>query len=435
MSDSHGPSLLKNPDTASTFVAPWNTLSLPGLVRSFAQSRPDDVVFREAGDTIATLARPAKVLNGRALGAAVEHFARQMPVIGLVPGDCVAFLSLSSCDLAIGILGALMAGLTPLVLPVSLDTGVLTTLIRDCRVAALVAGPDMSGIALATRARSIAADVFGIRAVACFSTPAPEGMVSLAGWAQDELAAPPPVTYGVRGSMMTVDTASAHRIMIRSQHQLIAEALAFSATAQVAARGVILQTLAAGSAFAVISGIVAPLLLKAQSHFLPLFNAVTFTNMVQDGGNNPVIILPAHIESHLSDAQGALHNRAMTLVFAHQPGTGTREQAVIRLPTQKIVDVTLMGEAGTYVLARGVQGRRAPLPENWRQPGARVVEGDGLLIKASLNGAGQISLSGYGVAKPALESHTGVTETAIHGIACEGQAFELAPRMLGSVAA
>jgi hypothetical protein len=153
--------------------------------------------------------------------------------------------------------------------------------------------------------------------------------------------------------------------------------------------------------------------------------------MILKAGHQPVVILPAHLESNLVDAQRAFGDHALTINFVHQAGTGTRMAPIARLPNQRLIDTTLIGEAGSYILPRGRDGKRALLPENWRQPGARVMDGEALLLQARMDGEGQLFLSGYGAAKPIGSA----APLALIAKQQDGQTFEIALQKTSSLAA
>jgi hypothetical protein len=270
----------------------------------------------------------------------------------------------------------------------------------DANVSGIVSGPNMDELLIASMGRTIATRSFRIRAVACLGASAPEGVVPLGDWSEGELGALPAEATGQAAELITVDLAArTPRLARRTQMQLIAEALAFTTVSQLKPRGTILQTLAVASAFHVVSGIIAPLLVRAEARLLPLFSSSAFTDMIRQAGHQPIMVLPAHLESYLVDAQRALGDHALTFAFVHQGGTATRAAPVARLPVQRLIDVTLLGEQGSYVLARAKDGRRLALPELWRQPGPRLAEGDVPLLEAIISNDATIQLSGYGAAR------------------------------------
>jgi non-ribosomal peptide synthetase component E (peptide arylation enzyme) len=402
---------------------PWNAITVPGLARSLGQLRTAEPLFREWGDAQATLGRAALSVTAGEFMARTDRLARQMIALGVTAGDRVAILALPSVDFAAAIISAMSIGATPVVMPLSQPVEALTAIAEQARAKALISGPEMDDLLVPDMGRAIAAKVFSIRAVASFAARPPAGVASLANWDEADLPPLPTELPLTRGKLVTTSvTPRGIALHERDQHQLIAEALAFATATQARPRGVFLQTLASGSSFAIVSGIVTALLIRAETRFLPVFSAAAFTDMVRHGGHQSVLILPAQIEGSLIDAQRALGDKIQSIVFAHSAGGASRLSATARLGAIRMVDATLIGEAGTYILPRTAQGRRAPLPENWRQPGARFVEGDALLLRAEIDAENGLSLAGYGAAPTISGAPARLKVTRL-----EGQAFELEP--------
>jgi hypothetical protein len=415
-----------------TFMPPWSGLSLAGLARSMGQFRGTDMFFRESGDTRATLGRAAETLNGAELDARVRLFSRQMVSLGLVPGERLGIMSLPSCDLVVAIIGAMAAGLTPVLMPLSSTIEQLVQISDDAGLCGIIAGPDMDDIYVATVARNIATRSFKIRTVAGFGATMPEGVVPLANWREGELGQAPVEDTGREPGLITVDMTSGKPVLYhRSQIQLFADSLAFSTAAHVKPRGTILQTMAVASSFFVVSGIVTPLLVRAETRMLPLFSGSGFTEMIRSAGHQPLVVLPAHLESYLVDAQRAFGEHAPTFAFVHTANSATRLASPVRFGNLKALDVTLMGEQGSYSLARTKDGQRAALPLEWQQPGPRLTEPTKPLLVARIDPTGFVDLTGYGCASrmgPAGQPRfKAETKSATH--------FEILPAKAASLAA
>jgi hypothetical protein len=415
-----------------TFLPPWSGLSLPGLARSMGQFRGTDMFFRESGDTQASLGRPAESLNGAELDARTRLFARQMTSLGLKAGERLGLMSLPSCDLVVAVIGAMAAGLTPVLMPLSGTIEHLVQISDDAGLCGIVAGPDMDDIYVATVARSIATRSFKIRTVAGFGANTPEGVVALDDWREGELGRAPVEDTGREPGLITVDMTSGKPVLFyRSQIQLFADSLAFSTAAHVKPRGTILQTLAVASSFFVVSSIVTPLLVRAETRFLPLFSGSGFTTMMHNAGHHPLVVLPAHLETYLVDAQRAFAEHAPTFSFVHSANSATRLAAPVRFGNLKALDITLIGEKGSYSLPRTKDGQRALLPVSWQQPGPRLTEPMVPLLNAEIGTDGFLDLTGYGCASCLGQgAHLQIkaeTKNATH--------FEILPAKVASLAA
>jgi mycobactin salicyl-AMP ligase len=383
----------------SSFMPPWNALSVPGLVRSSGQFRAGDIVIREMGDTVSTLGRAPRSLTAGELWLESERLARQLTTLGAKAGDRIAVNCLMSAELMVAITGIMMAGAMPLVLPVTLSSADKKAAIDAAHVSGLICGVDGDDLLLAISTRQLAIETFAIRFVASFGLELPDGVVTLQNWRDEDLASLSPDVDPLSTSLLTIDPGDPTAVHERTQIQLIAEALAFAATTQLRARDTILQTLAAGSSHAMITSLVVPLLVKAQACLLPVFAASQFSAMVRSAPASSALVVPAHLEGFLSDADRAFDGHVASVVFVHQAGSHTRHATTIRLRQCRIVDATLIGEVATLVMPRTMQGRRMALPTNWQQPGTRVRADTLPLVTAEISNTATVHLSGYGVAQ------------------------------------
>jgi acyl-CoA synthetase (AMP-forming)/AMP-acid ligase II len=382
----------------TAFLPPWNALSLPGLVRSSGQFRANDIVIQEVGETSSTLDRLPRSLTAGELLTESEHLARQLTTLGARPGDRIAINCLMSVDLMIAIAAAMMIGASPLVLPVTLSAADKKAAIAASRVNGIVCGPDGDDLLLALSTRQIAIETFAIRFVASFGAQPPEGVVSLAGWGEADLAPLPENADMSSTALLSADPVDPSRVHRRTQIQLISEALAFAATTQLRARDTVLQTLSAGSSYSIVTSLIVPLLVKAQCRILTVFSGSQFSAMVRSSPSGSTLVLPAHLESLLSDAERAFDGHVASIVFVHQAGARTRSAATIRINQCRISDATLVGEAASFVLPRNTQGRRIGLPLAWQQPGTRVRADDLPLLVTEVGERGEVALHGYGTA-------------------------------------
>jgi hypothetical protein len=398
---------------------PWRGLGIPTVIEAVARRDPDAALFAEIDPDAADGAVHREIANA-ALRDRVALCAARLAALRLRPGDRLALLVAPSIDFVVALAGALRAGLEPVLLPLSLDPATHGGVVSELNVAGVLAGRRLDGLDLPRRARDLAASQFSIRTAATLD-PAPiDGLVSLDGVEADGSVR----MAETAGQILTMETRDREvRAYARSQDMLIAEALAFIAVAQVKAGSEILSSLASGSGFQVASGLMAPLLCRARASFLPRPTGRALAAMLKRAAKGAVLVLPGELEQQLPP--GLLASAGIgAVVYRHNDvsrsgrSAGSDPAAGIR-----ICDATLIGEAASYLLPRLSQGRRAPLPLNWRQPGLRIVEDDRLLVQAEIAADGQLRLDGYGVARPPGQ-RSGPVSTGLVATATANQTFE-----------
>ncbi|MBY0611027.1 MAG: acyl--CoA ligase [Beijerinckiaceae bacterium] len=411
-------------------IAPWNGLTFPKLAETMARGKPDQIAFVDAPDTQSWLFRPARALTYSAFTSATRRFARQMTTLGLKRGDTALFHLPNSTDFAVAFVGALSAGIVPV--PVSL--ALTADQVREAAVrvnAQLIVTVSRFGtLQPAMAMRDIAAQVFSIRAIASFGGACPDGVVDLDAWDKDELDEfdPSRILSGDETCLVTMEFhGDQPRALGRTQSQLIAESIALTSTAHIGPRAQILNTLMPGSAFGVIASVALPLLIRAQVHAHGLFSTRTLFQQLK-AAPGMAIIAPAAIEAGLVGLCHQLEHPIGSALMLRRLEHGYVDTKGKRSLPGRVVDVTAIGEAGHYQIPRLSVGRHAPLPQNWRQPGTRVVEDDTLLLQAGISEHGTLSMRGFGVphlhgSQPGSAVGNGITTPffARHG---DGQTFE-----------
>ncbi len=418
---------------SSTFLpkllSPWNEMCFTRLLDSVARSRPQEIVFVDAPDTRSWLFRPARALTFAMLADESRRFARQMTSLGLKKGDSILVALPSSIEFPVAILGAMAAGLVPVPIALSLTPDQMRKAAELSHAQAIVTVSNLAGIFPALLMREIAAQVFSIRTVTCFGADVPDGVVALDGWEEADLD-PLDVASQLRTddiSLISVEfSGDASRALCRTQGQLIAEAIALSSTAHISAKSKLLNMILPGSSFSLVAGIVLPLLLRAQMHYHGLFSSETLAQQVK-ASPGIIVIAPAAIEAGLAELVQAMPDGLGSVILLQRLENSALPAQVDPCLPGRVVDVTALGEAGHFMLPRKLQGRRAPLPQNWRQPGTRVVENDMLLLQAKLDDQDIVSLHGFGVpslyGKPAGSSELSGLKTGFSAILSEGQTF------------
>lgn len=411
-------------------IAPWNGLTFPKLAETMARGKPDQIAFVDSPDTQTWLFRSAKALTYSTFTFAAKRFARQLVTLGLKRGDTALFCLPNSTDFAVAFVGALSAGIVPVPISLALNADRVRDAAIKVNAQAIVTVSRFGTLQPAMAMRDVAAQVFSIRAILSFGGICPDGVVDLDNWDKDELDALDPARTLASDETCLV-TLEFHdetpRALGRTQSQLIAESIALTSTAHIGPRAQILNTLMPGSAFGVIASVALPLLIRAQVHAHGLFSTRTLFQQLKSAPGM-AIIAPAAIEAGLVGLCHQLDHAIGSALLLQRLEHGYAETKGKRCLSGRVVDVTAVGEAGHFQLPRMAVGRQAALPQNWRQPGTRVVEDDTLLLQAAIGQDGALSLRGFGV--PHI--HGAVPGSAVtHGIPTaffarhsDGQTFE-----------
>ena len=385
--------------TLPPLISPWNGLTFARLAQAMARSRGDQVAFVDAPDTQAWLGRLPKQVTSRMFGQLVSEFAAKLTGLGLRCGDTALLLLPNSTDFPVAFVGALAAGIVPVPLSLALPPDLIREAAILVDAQAIITVSRLGDLRPASALRDVAGRVFSIRAVAAFGGECPDGVVDLDAWDAGDLKAPDPdrALAADETSLITLEFHDLEpRALARTQSQLIAETIALTSTAQIAPRARILNMLMPASAFGVVASVALPLLVRAEVQCHGLFSTRTLVRQVE-AAPGIAIIAPARIEAGLVELSEAIATRPGASILLQRLELGDIQRPSSRCLPGRVVDVTAIGEAGHYLVPRTITGRRGALPQNWRQPGTRVVESDTLLIQARIGESGTLALRGYGV--------------------------------------
>ncbi len=381
-------------------VSPWSGVSIPKLVDSAARTKSSDIIFVDAPDAGSWLYRSAKSLTHLALSQQSQRFASQLQALGLNRGEAIMLLLPNTVEFPIACLGALAAGMVPVPVSIGLSSECLRLAAELSNAKAIITISKLADIDLASIARNLAAEVFSIRTVASFSADVPDGVVSLVNWDNADLvsADEPHVSNADDINLISIEfIGNRPRALARTQSQLIAEAMALSSTAQVNSKSIIISTIVPGSALSFISNIVLPILVRAQMHFHGVFSSKTLIQQIK-ATHNICLIAPLIAEEGIAELSQDVQKNINSCILLHRLEKKIPSQSVFL--SNPVIDVTSIGDAAHLAIPRKTNGIRGALPQNWRQPGMRVVESDILLVKTHIDTENRLSLSGFGVASP-----------------------------------
>jgi mycobactin salicyl-AMP ligase len=419
--------------TLPRLVSPWNGLTISKLVESASRTRCNDIAFVDAPDTSIWLHRPARSLNYKALREQTHLFARQLTTLGLKRGETVMLLLPNAVEFPIACLGAMLAGFVPVPVSIALSFEQLRQVAERTHAKAIITVAHVLDVELANRARDIAAQVFSIKAVASFGENIPDGVVSLDNWDEVDLA---PLNESAAlniddKSLINVEfIGKTPRALARTQGQIMAETIALSSTAQIDSKSSIINTILPSSAFSFISSIALPIISRAQMHFHGLFSSKTLIQQIKaiqhiKTCSNAILIAPLAAEEGLAELSEDIQKGLNRCILLRRLEKNLNPQTTF-LPIP-VIDVTAIGDAAHLCIPRKSKDMRGALPQNWRQPGMRVVESDILLVKTRIDAENRLSLSGFGVASlsdaPLGSAIEGGLTTEFYAQNGEGQTF------------
>jgi acyl-CoA synthetase (AMP-forming)/AMP-acid ligase II len=367
-------------------------MTLPGLVRGAGRLRPDRLVICDSGNAATLLGRPARTLTAAAFEQEILDLARKLAALGLAQGERVLVQLPNTVEAAIGILGVMSAGGVPAVTPVFSDEQDLLAQANEINAVGILTVARFAGTALAERARGVTARCDTIRFVAAFGERAPSGVAALDAWslADVDQRLPAQEATGDAPALITFDRIDGLRAFVRSHEQIIAEAAAAAAVAQIGPDSRLMVTLPPASLAGVVFGLAAPLLTGATANLVALFDGCLFARSLGDG-RHLAVVLPAAAEEAFHHHCSGRRLRAETLVFVHRPAPAEADPPA--LPPGKAdrtLDATALGET-CLMLAR--RGRPAAKTASRRAGGDAKTEDQPQLTLASADG--KLRASGF----------------------------------------
>lgn len=148
-------------------------LSISALLGMQARMRPEQSWLSDRTET-----KRYSFKSGHAAVAKLAHFFESLR---LKPGSRIGLLMPASPQTILTIMAAWRAGMTPVMMSPIESFHDLFSHTEGSGVVALIAGPDLAGLDLATQAVKLAAAAMSVRFVAAFGETIPEGVIRLNG--------------------------------------------------------------------------------------------------------------------------------------------------------------------------------------------------------------------------------------------------------------
>ena len=279
---------------------PLAAFGLDTVARGAARLRADRIAIVEAG--AGADSAPLTYGDFDRLTLAFSAHAR---ACGLLPGERVLIIGAARASVAIAILGAIGAGLEPVVAPAHLTPAALAYLAQTTAAAAVI-GPTRFGDFDAEKAMmEIAATAPGVRLVGSLGPGESDGAVdfSPAGLRDpveaNALGAKPAATPRI--GLVLAPEQKAPRVVFVSQSEIVAIALDFASRLRLNAERPILSTLSPASLAGLATGPVAALLVGAPLTWFGPFAAEDFIAAL-DAAGPCHLIAPQAIAADLAAA-------------------------------------------------------------------------------------------------------------------------------------
>lgn len=377
---------------------PWGALTVSALAEKAAQERPARVFIRDCPNREAWNGVEPRALTTDAFLRNARFLAGQMRTLGLMPGEAVLMLLPNLVEAPMAILAAHLAGAVPAVAPVDESPDMLRAAAERCDAAMILTTGRVGDLALGEKARQVAAKVMSVRVVAGFGFDLPEGIVSLEGWSDDEVA---PLAEATRkpGDIGLVTFARQAGGLVaaeRLERQMIAEALALAPVLRLDGRRGIISLMHPGAAASVAAALTLPLHAGADIRLVGPYETGALISALK-AEPDAFLYCPDHFAAWLAAEQlgpDVLRNLSGLLALARVSG---REGAV---PPCTIPEARLIAdfdERGLVPLARWPKDGRLALPARIEHPMQDLLpEGTALLEIPEEAGA---PLGGFGAAR------------------------------------
>lgn len=294
-----GPDRPAKPDFARTALAePWNRLTVSGLAASAAGTNPKRLFLRDCAAREDWDGNLPRQLSFGDFFREAEFFAGQLETLGIVAGDRVMILMPNVAEAAIAIVGCLIAGITPALAPVEENVETLRAASERISAAAIITTGRLEELRPAEIARQIAARAISVRLVAAYGHKLPDGVTSLDGWAEQDVDANPnrPVRKQDAEGLITFSAGPkgvlAH---IRTEAQVIADALAIATRHKLGREQNLVSTMHATGSAAFAAGLLMPLFLGTTIDLVGPFTADRLRHALKRAGEKPALLAPASL--------------------------------------------------------------------------------------------------------------------------------------------
>ena len=243
-------------DTTRLLNAPWDKITLSGLVEAAVARSPKQVFLRDCPRRLDWNGVEPRELTFETFQRSALFLAAQLRTLGVEPGDTVFLMLPNSVETPLALTATLMAGAVPAIAPADEKVDTLRAMAERCGATAIVTMNRVGDILLGEKARQVAAKLMNIRCVAGFGFDLPDGIVSLEGWSEEDVMslAPREPRQDEPALITFAREDGAICACRRSQAQLVAEMLLATTLAAPTETGGIVSLMQPGSAASLAAG-------------------------------------------------------------------------------------------------------------------------------------------------------------------------------------
>jgi hypothetical protein len=318
---------------------PISVFSLDALTAGAAKLRPDRLALTEAGP-----GARAEALTYAQFDGQVRALAQHLLALGLAPGERVLIVTSPRTACVVAAIGALAAGLEPMLVPIGLDAGQLAAIGVAANCAA-IAGPTSYGtLNMEETLFEAAAQSEMIRFVAILGPGEADDAIDLAPERLQGDGASGPATSDLRPRIGTLDLQ--RRPVFHEQSALLVAALDLVGQAEIAASSQLLSTLAPASFASLVTGPVASLLSGAPLTLFGPFETAAFVASLDKTAPSHAVV-PASILPDLAQA-GLLQARSIPTAIA----VARDESAILPVDGCALIEVHAGADEGGVRIER-----------------------------------------------------------------------------------
>lgn len=295
-----------SPLTRTALAEPWNRLTVIGLAQGAAAANPARSFIADCPAREEWEGNSPRQLNFGDFKRECDFFASQLETLGLAPGNRVLVLMPNIVEAAIAVVGCMSAGMTPALAPIEENVETLRIAAERIGASAIITNARCEDIRPGDLARQIAARVVSIRCVAGFGHGLPEGVIPLDGWSEQDIEPNPnrPTRQQDQEGLITFSNGAQGLVAhIRSEAQLIADALAIATRHKLARDSALVSTMHPAGSAALASTLLMPLFLGAEVRLLGPFKAARLRQALE-GTDQATLLCPASLVPLLRESLG-----------------------------------------------------------------------------------------------------------------------------------